>query len=190
MQLYKKLNLPQSLVDAIKSSAQKEMTGLNLSSAQIHFLTDPVYVINNYLAAKKFRPLVRTCILFHRPGNFPQALHIDCNNDDPPQLMNCAVNIPILNCEDSYMEWYSGDYTTAVNSAVGPDGKTRKFIELEWQGEPQLLDRTIIDQPTLVRVNQPHKVSVVNRTRSLITLRFFDNPTFEEVASLIDYTHF
>lgn len=186
MKLFKKLSLDNNLINQLQIATQREMAGLNLSSAQIHFLSEPVYIFNSYLALRQIRPLVRSCILFHRPGNFPQTLHIDCNNDDPPQLMNCAVNIPILNCEDSYMEWYSGEYTTDVNSQVGPDGKTRKFIELNWQGQPEILTRTIIDQPTLVRVNQPHKVTVTDRTRSLITLRFFNNPTFEAIASLID----
>jgi hypothetical protein len=184
MQLHKKLNLPDSIIKEITSAAANEMLGLDLPSAQIHFLTSPVHLFNNYLLGKKIKPLVRSCMLFHRPGNYPQPLHIDCNNDDPPQLIKCAINIPIKNCEDSYMEWYSGDYSTSVNSAVGADGRTRKFIDLAWQADPVLLNHSVIDQPTLVRVNVPHKVSTTDQTRSLITLRFVDNPEFDDIAEL------
>lgn len=182
--LYKKLNFPDHLIDAVTAAAVSEMMKLDLPSAQIHFLTSPVHLFNNYLISEKIKPIVRSCMLFHRPGNYPQPLHIDCNNDDPPQLIKCAINIPIRNCEDSYMEWYEGDYSTSVNSAIGADGRTRKFIDLAWQAEPRLLDQTVIDQPTLVKVNVPHKVSTIDRTRSLITLRFIDNPEFDNVAEL------
>ena len=99
--------------------------------------------------------------------------------------MNCGINIPIANCEDSYMEWYNGNYSTSVNSSTGPDGIVRKFIDLKWGDYPKLIGKTIIDSPTLVRVGLPHKVSVVDKTRSLITLRFQDNPTFEYISTFV-----
>lgn len=179
--LYKKLNLPQALITTITAAAIDEMLTLDLPSAQIHFLQKPVGIFNSYLHSKKIKPMVRSCMLFHRPGNYPQPLHIDCNNDDPPELIKCAINIPLLNCDDSYMEWYAGHYSTTVHSALGTDGRTRKFIDLAWQDGPELLDRTVIDQPTLVRVNVPHKVSTTSQTRSLITLRFVDNASWDEV---------
>lgn len=186
MQLYKKLNLSDSLIEEIKNITVNEMSQLNLLSSQIHFLTKPVYFLNRYFIENNINiPLIRSCILFHRPANFPQALHIDCNNDDPPQLVNCGINIPIMNCEDSYMEWYSGNYSTSVNASTGIDGIVRKFINLNWKEHPTLIDRVIIDTATLVKVNVPHKVSVVDKTRSLITLRFQNNPTFEDIDKLI-----
>lgn len=186
MQLYKKLNLPEFLIEEIKNATFNEMSRLNLEAAQIHFLTNPVTILNRHFIENNVSvPLIRSCILFHRPANFPQALHLDCNNDNPPQIMNCAINIPIMNCENSYMEWYNGDYSTSVNSVTGPDGIIRKFINIEWDGQPQLIDKTIIDSPSLVRVGVPHKVSVINKTRSLITFRFNGNPTYETISSLV-----
>lgn len=186
MQLYKKLNLPDSLISKIKDATLNEMSNLNLASAQLHFLKDPVFILNRYFIENNINiPLIRSCILFHRPGNYPQALHLDCNNDDPPKIMNCAINIPIANCEDSYMEWYDGNYSTSVNASTGPDGIIIKFIDLKWGDHPRLLDKTIIDSPTLVRIGLPHKVSVVDKTRSLITLRFQNNPAFEDICNLV-----
>jgi hypothetical protein len=162
------------------------MSKLNLASTQLHFLTEPVYALNRYFVENNINiPLIRSCILFHRPANFPQPLHLDCNNDNPPQLINCGINIPITNCDDSYMEWYTGDYATSVNAVTGNDGVVRKFIELDWKEHPTLIDKVIIDVPTLVKVNVPHKVTVIDRTRSLITLRFQDNPAFDDISKLI-----
>ena len=186
MQLYKKLNLPNSLIKEIKDVTVNEMSRLTLSAAQIHFLTEPMYALNRYFVKNNINiPLIRSCILFHRPANFPQALHMDCNNNDPPQLINCGINIPIINCDDSYMEWYKGNYATKINAVTGTDGVVRKFINLDWKEHPTLIDRVIIDTPTLVKVNVPHKVTVINKTRSLITLRFQDNPTFDDISKLI-----
>lgn len=181
--LYKTLNLPVSIIEQVKSATLVEMSGLNLTAAQIHFLKTPAIILNKHLQEKyPGIPTLFNCILFHRPGNFPQALHLDCNNDEPPQLMNCAINIPILNCEDSYMEWYDGEYTTRVNANKGSDGIVRKFIEIDWQVQPNLIDKTIINQPTLVKVGVPHKVSVIDKTRSLITFRFNGNPSFDTIS--------
>lgn len=186
MELFKKLNLNNDIVNELRTVTLTEMSNLNLESAQIHFLKAPREILNRYLQQKyPGIPDLFNCILFHRPGNFPQALHLDCNNDNPPKLMNCGINIPIANCEDSYMEWYNGDYSTSINSSTGPDGIVRKFIDLKWGDYPKLIGKTIIDSPTLVRVGLPHKVSVVDKTRSLITLRFHNNPTFEYISTFV-----
>lgn len=184
--LYKKLNFDNDIVEQIKQTTLTEMSRIDLDSAQIHFLKKPAEILNRYLQQTyPGIPHLFSCILFYRPAGFPQALHLDCNNDDPPQIIDCAINIPILNCDDSYMEWYEGTYKTSVNSKKGYDGFVRKFIELDWEEEPKLMDKLIINGPTLVKVGQPHKVSVVDKTRSLITFRFKGNPSFNDINSLL-----
>jgi hypothetical protein len=186
MELYKKLSFDTSIIEQVRQATLAEMSTMNLNEAQIHFLRKPIVIMNEYLQ-KHYPgiPNLFNCILFHRPGNYPQTLHLDCNNDNPPQIMHCAINIPILNCEDSYMEWYSGNYSTSVNVSTGIDGIVRKFINLNWNEDPSLIDKVIIDKPTLVRVGIPHKVTVIDKTRSLITLRFQNNPTFDNIRDLI-----
>lgn len=187
MELFKKLSFTftANILEQVRQATLVEMATLDLNSSQIYFLKNPKIILNRYLQQNyPGTPELFNCILFHRPANFPQALHLDCNNDDPPKIMNCAINIPIKNCEDSYMEWYDGEYNTKVNSAKGADGIIRKYLDLEWKGQPNLINRTIIDTPTLVKVGIPHKVTVVDKTRSLITLRFQDNPTFEDISKL------
>lgn len=186
MKLFKTLNFNDNIVEQIKQATLMEMSRIDLDSGQLHFLRKPGEVLNSYLQQTyPGIPHLFSCILFYRPAGYPQALHLDCNNDDPPQVIDCAINIPILNCDDSYMEWYSGAYNTKVNSNQGMDGFIRKFIELDWKEEPKLLDKTIINGPTLVKVGQPHKISVVDKTRSLITFRFKGNPSFDNIDSLL-----
>jgi hypothetical protein len=193
MLLYKKLNLPAALIEEIKNCALAEMQDMQFNSMQLYFLKKPQYVLGKYLKENyPDLPSLYNCILFRRPGGYPQPIHLDCNNEDPPQGIKCAINIPLLNCEDSYMEWYTGDYEISVASVKGRDGIVRKHLDLIWAGDdededtmPEVIDRVIIDQPTLVAVNQPHAVTVTDRTRSLITFRFATNPDFEQVASAL-----
>lgn len=192
MQLYKKLNLPDSLIEEIKNCALAEMQDMQFGAMQLYFLKRPQYILGRYLKENyPDLPSLYNCILFRRHGGYQQPIHLDCNNDDPPQGIKCAINIPLLNCDNSYMEWYTGDYEISVASVKGRDGIVRKHLELIWSDDddddfkPDILDRVIIDTPTLVTVNQPHAVTVTDRTRCLITFRFATNPDFEQVANIL-----
>jgi|Laugresu1bdmlbsd_1035121.scaffolds.fasta_scaffold39422_2 hypothetical protein len=192
MTLYKKLNLPDSLIEEIKNCALAEMQDMQFGAMQLYFLKRPQYILGRYLKENyPDLPSLYNCILFRRHGGYQQPIHLDCNNDDPPQGIKCAINIPLLNCDNSYMEWYTGDYEISVASVKGRDGIVRKHLELIWSDDddddfkPDILDRVIIDTPTLVTVNQPHAVTVTDRTRCLITFRFATNPDFEQVANIL-----
>jgi len=192
MTLYKKLNLPDSLINEIKNCALAEMQDMQFGAMQLYFLKKPQYILGRYLKENyPDLPSLYNCILFRRHGGYQQPIHLDCNNDDPPQGIKCAINIPLLNCDDSYMEWYTGDYEISVASVKGRDGIVRKHLELIWSDDdedymPDVADRVIIDTPTLVAVNQPHAVTVTDRTRCLITFRFATNPDFEQVAKVLN----
>lgn len=187
MTLYKKIELPPAVLEEIKNSALAEMQEIQFSSMQLYFLKKPQYILGEYLKENyPDLPGLYNCILFRRPGGYQQPIHLDCNNDDPPKGMKCAINIPLINCDDSYMEWYTGDYEISVAAVTGRDGIVRKHLELVWgAGTPDVIDRVIIDQPTLVAVNHPHAVTVTDRTRCLITFRFKTNPDFNEVAAVL-----
>lgn len=185
--LYKKINLPTTVLEEIKNCALTEMQDMQFGAMQLYFLKKPQYILGKYLKQHyPTLPSLYNCILFYRPGGVQQELHIDCDNSEPPELMQCAINIPILNCDDSYMEWYSGEYNADVTAVQGRDGITRKFINLNWQQQPQLIEKVIIDAPTLVNVNVPHRVSKTAQTRGLITMRFSGNPDFHTVADLFN----
>jgi len=191
MKLFKTLNLPDSLIEEIKNCALTEMQDMQFGAMQLYFLKKPQYILGKYLKENyPALPSLYNCILFRRPGGYQQPIHLDCNNDDPPQGIKCAINIPLQNCDDSYMEWYTGDYEISVASVKGRDGIVRKHLELIWSDDdddfmPDVVDRVIIDTPTLVAVNQPHAVTVTDRTRCLITFRFATNPDFEQVAEIL-----
>lgn len=177
------------MLEEIKNCALSEMQDMQFGAMQLYFLKKPQYILGKYLKQHyPALPSLYNCILFRRPAGYQQPIHLDCNNDDPPEGIKCAINIPLINCDDSYMEWYTGDYEISVAAVKGRDGIVRKHLELIWAEEdvtPDLVDRVIIDTPTLVAVNQPHAVTVTDRTRCLITFRFATNPGFEEVAAAL-----
>ena len=183
MKLYHKLNLNEDLVQRIKDAALGDMKSINLANGQMHFLKEPALCLNEFLSSELL-PRVYNCILFHRPGGVQQPIHNDCNNKNPPETISCAINIPLINCEDSYMEWFEGDYSTKISEALGKDGITRRYVDLDWNTPPKVIDRIVIDAPYLVRVSVPHRVTITNKPRSLITLRFEGNPSFETIHQL------
>jgi hypothetical protein len=157
----------------------------NVLSSTIGFLTTPKTILDNYLKPYGFPP-VHSCILFSRPAGVKQEIHVDCSSADDLELINCAVNFPIENCGDSNMFWYSGDYVTSTTEYTGKDNIKRKYVVLDWKSDPVILDQTIIDTPTLVRVNVPHRVETIPTHRKLLTFRFKGNPTYEEIACLFE----
>jgi hypothetical protein len=84
------------------------------------------------------------------------------------------------------MEWFQGSYTTSIAAALGKDGITRKHINLEWNTPPKVIDRVVIDAPYFVNVSVPHRVTVTNKTRSLVTFRFIDNPSYDRIRYLLE----
>jgi hypothetical protein len=130
-------------------------------------------------------PLARNCILFSRPGTIAQDIHIDCTSADDLELVNCALNFPIENCNNN-MYWYDGDYSIVAKEAWGKDKFKRKYIALEWRTPPQIINQTIIDVPTLVKVSVPHNVEHVPEHRKLLTFRFQGNPEYDSVANSIN----
>jgi hypothetical protein len=110
------------------------------------------------------------------PGSWGEV-HID--GGIPPR--NCAINIPIFNCESGYMNWFSNvpedhKFISNENTNVHSTDENRN-IDF-WKVEEQM----ILIKPALVRTNGWHNVD--NRDnpkhRVVFSFRFKDNPDFEE----------
>lgn len=188
MQLYKKLSLPEDLVAEIKECTLDEMKSIEYSAMQLYFLKRPQYILGRFLRQNyPDLPQLYNCILFRRPGGYQQPIHLDCNNDDPPEGIHCAINIPLINCDSNYMEWYDGDYEIKVASVRGRDGIDRRHLDLIWaeNSQRQCIDRTVIDRATLVRVDVPHAITLAESLRCLVTFRFMQNPEFAKVAAVL-----
>ena len=183
---YTKLNFLETLIPELKTAAEKEIQYRgehNVVAGTIGFLESPRRILESYLLPMGF-PGLHTCILFSRPGGAAQEIHVDCSSAEQLELINCAINVPIDNCDDSYMIWYGGHYDCATSEYMGKDNVKRKYATLKWHKEPEELDRTIIDVPSLVKVCVPHNVTTTQKHRKLLTFRFKGNPSYEDISAL------
>ncbi len=110
------------------------------------------------------------------PGSWGEV-HIDGANPE----RNCAINIPIFNCESGYMNWFSNepdDRTFISNSNTNVHSTSKKKEVDFWEVE----EKMVLTSPALVRTNIWHNVD--NRDnpkhRVVFSFRFKDNPDFEE----------
>lgn len=108
-------------------------------------------------------------ILFGNDPNRTYGIHIDGYSLDRKNASNYAINIPIQNCEKGYMNWYTGDYNlteTKTNEGLA-------LLKINWKGDPIVVERTIVDVPTIVQVNIPHNVeNQTDKRRLMLSLRF------------------
>ena len=108
-------------------------------------------------------------ILFGNGPGESAGIHIDGYSLERKNASNFALNIPILNCEQGYMNWYKGAYDLV-------EDKTKeglKLLKIEWKEEPEIIERALINQPTIVRVNVPHNVeNLSDQQRLMLSIRF------------------
>lgn len=185
---YKKLNFLSDIIPDLKSAAEKELRYRgedNVIASTIGFLELPRRILEKRLMLLGF-PALHTCILFSRPGGATQEIHVDCSSSEQLELINCAINIPIDNCHDSYMVWYGGKYDYSTSEYMGKDNVKRKYVTLTWNETPHEIDRTIIDYPALVKVCVPHNVTTTQKHRKLLTFRFKGNPHYEDIEALFE----
>lgn len=185
--IYKKIDALSSLIPALTQAMEEELAQrgeTNVVTGTIGYLTEPLRILNAYLTRYNL-PQARTCILFSRMGNIAQDIHIDCTSASQLEIVNCALNFPIENC-NNYMYWYQGKYDILTKEYTGPDNFKRKYVALKWHTEPEVIEQTIIDKPTLVKVSVPHNIEHVPQHRKLLTFRFVGNPRYENIAELLD----
>lgn len=115
---------------------------------------------------------IHSCINFFVAPGTSRGIHVDYNDPRWPTRGNWALNIPIANVENTFMEWYTGDYTQETYHR--PGGYISE--KLTWKSKPVLLESFCIKEPTLVYVNIPHDVRN-NGTlpRALMSLRMTPN---------------
>ena len=118
---------------------------------------------------------VASALIFALPAGMRGTLHVDGNDPLRSGHPNSALNIPLYNCQYNHMSWYSGRYELLAK--VGDTGI--KYLDMIWLDEPTEVCTTVIDTPTLVRVDVPHSVCNLSSDRRLvISVRF--NPDIIE----------
>lgn len=181
-----KLDNLTPLIPELKAAMEREIKFRgedNVVASTIGFLELPRRILEQHLLQYGF-PELHTCILFSRPAGEVQEIHVDCSSAEDLELIRCAINVPIENCDDSNMVWYDGEYKFSTSEYTGKDRIKRKYVTLNWQETPIEKERTIIDAPSLVKVNVPHNVTITQKHRKLLTFRFKGNPSYEDICSL------
>jgi hypothetical protein len=111
---------------------------------------------------------VKTAIMFINEPHSEQNLHVDGFELERKGASNCALNLPILNCDKGPMFWYSGDYYLTKSTS-----NSLKYLIINWNTDPQLVCTKIIDKPTLVKIDVPHHVAnQSDKPRLMLSVRF------------------
>jgi hypothetical protein len=109
-----------------------------------------------------------TVLLFGQAPDSVQHEHVDGNIVHRPEDKAWALNIPIANCEQGEMFWHSGSFT--LEKRINPAGFP--YLEICWQ-DKKFEGSTVINQPTIVRINTPHYlVNNSNKHRIMLSTRF------------------
>ena len=109
--------------------------------------------------------------------------HIDYTDSTGSEICNVSLIIPLENTNDAPMIWYTGEY-----DIVHVDMGSYSFATADWKNEGEVpTHKTDITQPTFCRVHIPHDTwsNEDGSYRSVVTVRFHGNPTFEEIAEKI-----
>lgn len=130
--------------------------------------------INDELKSKGY-PTIYYCISYIRGPHNVQDVHID-GGMNSSSIINAALNIPVQGTNNSFQTWLTGNFTYQ---------KSMVYYKPIWKEEPKIADTLELLEPHFVRVNQPHFASGNGREpRWIITLRFNDNPTLEELIEI------
>lgn len=131
-------------------------------------------------------PNVWYCQSYIRRRGTVQGIHMDGEKD---LKIHAAINLPICNTEGSRFTWYSGNYDTGITTQStgtltgGKSPITYHAIIFKNLTEAAVVE---IDQPYLIRVDEPHCAAANNEgDRWIFTMRFVGNPTFEELYEKI-----
>jgi hypothetical protein len=108
----------------------------------------------------------------------PNTVHVDYSSA-VDQILYASIVLPIDGCEGTSMYWMSGDHHYEKRFLA--DGDAYKAVV--WNSLPTVCNQTEILEPTLCRVDIPHDaLSNVNGSyRTILSIRFRTNPTFDEI---------
>ena len=88
---------------------------------------------------------------------------------------SARINVPVLNCKDSVLEFWSGVEWYSVINAQGTS------VNIGKDGTGKLECNVVIDRPTVISVNAPHRVVMKNDSkipRITLSLDFDRCPSF------------
>ena len=175
--------------DKLRASA---LTAINWLSADdtyrvynmLHkkFNQDVIAEVESEISEFLGRPVkvIESLIFQSRPNENP-VIHVDGNDVDRTKGSQVALNVPILNCKDSQMIWYDGEYDLSVHTTES--NPNVYSLGLKWYRGPNEIFCQEITTPALVRVNVPHRVvNQQDKPRVMLSMRFSPALTFSSIV--------
>lgn len=130
--------------------------------------------INHELLQKGY-PTVYYCVNYIRGANNKQDVHVDGATDNHP-VIHAALNIPISGTSGSTHTWLTGDFNLQSDAV---------YFKPIWNEPPKIGDTLELLESCFVRVDQPHFACGNGKEpRWIVTVRFNDNPTLEELIEI------
>jgi hypothetical protein len=150
MQYYKKINIQyqETIIEKIK-----------IFLYQKNYVETDTYGFTplNFSEVVNYCPELFVSLLSHKLKIISVSLYKSLNNNNPIHIDNvknyykCRINIPILNCQGTHTVFYKATPINLIDQGHNNISLIRCIDEVE-------VDRVTIDQPTIIRVDQPHKV--------------------------------
>ncbi len=132
-----------------------------------------IYLLDNNEIAEltKLLPVyperkIKSVLAFSQGPLAVQEIHVDGYSAKRTRSSNSALNIPIKS--SGRMTWYRGKYELeeASTSKV-------KYLKLNWISEPAIQYSVVIDSPTIVKIDVPHRVTNLdNASRIVLSVRY------------------
>lgn len=199
-----KTSPPPELINFCKEKSTKDkkaiteagFTGKSFIDDRMYLPETLVSKCNKWLKNLQL-PALDYAVLFQRRNYFQlknSSIHIDYNHEYN-DLSKCALNIPIKNCENTSMAWWTGDFTSTLTYSNGMCGKSSVYDKeytipsmlIEWNQEPVFITSyNIPNTPHLCKVDVPHSVTAHSNFRVMLSLRLDGNPSFEEVKKMLN----
>jgi hypothetical protein len=129
--------------------------------------------------------LYATC--FARGRDHTQGIHID--GGAYYEITNSSLNIPIIGCENTEMQWFEGDYKIEKRTSINDLGLEISYNIVKWgdQETIKVADSLELTTSHFVRVNTPHRaISNKEQPRAVLALRFYENLTIEDFYSRLN----
>lgn len=167
MQLYKHIELADCT--AIVERFQGLMPNVATQQSYICTQEDNIWLTDVLESTLGSKLKLKSAIVFGQGPSSTQAIHVDGNGINRKGASNCALNIPIANCDAGEMIWYSGKFH--LSETANTQGL--KYLELNWDEEKQIQQSIIVDKPTIVKIDVPHQViNHSDKRRLMLSVRF------------------
>jgi hypothetical protein len=157
---------PTSIVDILQGYALPEDESVYTTACSITEIEKISKVLNLGLP-------IRSILFFRMGKNFKGLIHKDVNLNLPNLVINHALNLPLINCEEVYMKWFTqNDLNVNAIPFEGPSsGSPTPLLD---RNNSTCIDSVKCNTTKLVSVNDWHVIEnhSLENYAYLISIRF------------------